>query len=110
MALQIMLEDFGGTSFWASIFTTLSSSSEMAQMRFVGRVKGDRRYKGATFACPRSLGVLPPQEEWAPGMTQSLEELCREVESDGWVRIGLGAEPWAIQYQRPPNDTGLSQA
>jgi len=99
--LEIELEDVGGTSWWAGITTTLASQSGDAYMRFVGRLNGDRRYKGPTFPSPRTLGTLPPQEEWAPGMTQGLQELLREVEDDGWLRVGRGAEPWAYQYRRP---------
>jgi len=101
LTLQITLEDVGGTSWWAGVIATLTSESGNAYMRFVGITNGDRRYKGSTFPSPRTLGTLPPQEEWAPGMTQSLEELCRELEGDGWVRVGRGAEPWAYRYQRP---------
>jgi len=100
VTLQITLEDVGATSWWAGVIATLTSESGNAYMRFVGSTNGDRRYKGSTFPAPRTLGTLPPQEEWAPGMTQSLEELCRELEDDGWVQVGRGAEPWAYQYQR----------
>ena len=51
-------------------------------MRFVGSLNGDRRHKGAPFPSPRTFGTLPPQEECAAGMTQSLQELRREVEDD----------------------------
>ena len=99
--LEIKLEDVGGTSWWAGITTMLASQSGNAYMRFVGSLNGDRRYKGSTFPAPRTFGTLPPQEEWAPGMTQSLQELRREVEDDGWVQVGRGIETWAYQYQRP---------
>ena len=49
---------------------------------------------------PRTLGTLPPQEEWAPEMTESLEELCRDLERDGWVSAGRGEEPWALRCER----------
>ena len=100
LTLQIALEDVGGTSWWAGVIATLTSQSGNAYMRFVGSTNGDRRYTGSTFPLPRTLGTLPPQEEWAREMTQSLEELCRELEDDGWVQVGRGAEPWAYQYQR----------
>jgi hypothetical protein len=105
VTLQIKLEDVGGTSWWAGVIATLTSQSGNAYMRFVGSTNGDRRYKGSTFASPRTLGTLPPQEEWAPGMTQSLEELRRELEDGGWVQVGRGAEPWAYRYQRPDRGT-----
>ena len=69
--LEIELEDVGGTSWWAGITTTLASQSGDAYMRFVGRLNSDRRYKGPTFPSPRTLGTLPPQEEWAPGMNKA---------------------------------------
>ena len=108
VTLQIKLEDVGGTSWWASVITTLTSQSGNTYMRFVGSTNGDHRYKGYAFPSPRTVGTLPPQEEWAPGMTQSLEELCRELEDDGWVQVGRGAEPWAYQYQRPVRGTDAS--
>lgn len=47
------------------------------------------------------LATLASQEAWAPGMTKSLQDLCREIENDGWVEAGRGAEPWAFRYERP---------
>ena len=105
VTLQIKLENVGGTSWWAGVIATLTSQSGNAYMRFVGSTNGDRRYKGSTFTSPRTLGTLQPQEEWAPGMTQSLEELRRELEDGGWVQVGRGAEPWAYRYQRPDRGT-----
>jgi hypothetical protein len=34
-------------------------------------------------------------------MTKSLQDLHREIENDGWVEAGRGAEPWALEYERP---------
>src|SRR5664279_5829102 len=85
--LEIELEDVGGTSWWAGITTTLASQSGNAYMRFVGSSNGDRRYKGPTSPSPRTFGTLPPQEEWAAGMTQSLQELRREVEDLSLIHI-----------------------
>lgn len=99
--LQIELEDPAGTSWWAGALATLASQSGNAYLRFVGRVDGHRRYKGATFPAPTTLGTLPPQEAWAPGMTRSLQDLRREIEHDGWVEAGRGSEPWAFRYERP---------
>jgi hypothetical protein len=99
--LQIELEDLAGTSRWAGVLATLASNSGTAYLRFVGRVDGHRRYTGATFPAPRTLGTLPPQEAWAPGMTESLQDLRREIEDDGWVEAGRGAKPWAFTYERP---------
>ena len=65
------------------------------------RVDGHRRYKCATFPAPRTLGTLPPQEAWAPGMTKSLQDLRREIENDGWVEAGRGTDPWAFRYGHP---------
>ena len=83
VTLQIKLEDVGGTSWWAGVIATLTSQSGNTYLRFVASTNGDRRYKGSTFPSPRTSGTVPPQEEWAPGMTQSLHELCRELEDDG---------------------------
>jgi hypothetical protein len=106
--LTIELEDVGGTSWWASLLTTLTSQSGTAQLRFVGMVDGTRAYTGATFPAPRTLGALPPEEQWAPGMTQSLRELQRRVEADGWVQVSEGPHPWALGYRR--RDGGRDRA
>jgi hypothetical protein len=37
-------------------------------------------------------------------MTQSLRDLQRRVEADGWVQVGSGSEPWAFTYRRPGGD------
>jgi hypothetical protein len=100
-SVQIELEDIGGTSWWASILTTLASQYGNTQLRFVCRVNGKHLYKSSAFPCPRNYGRVPPQEAWAPGMTQSLQGLCRELEGDGWARASQGAEPWAFIYERP---------
>jgi hypothetical protein len=104
--LQIALEDFGGTSWWASLLTTLTSQSGSRLLRFTGGVEGERRYTGPTFTTPRTLGEVPPEEAWAPGMSASLEEVRRAVESDGWVPAGRGPEPWAFGYRRPRDAAG----
>ena len=99
--LQIELEDPAGTAWWASALAILAAPSGSVYLRFVGRVDGHCRYKGATFPAPRTPGTPPPQEAWAPGMTRSLQDLRREIERDGWVEAGRGTEPWAFKYERP---------
>lgn len=69
--LTIELEEIGGTSWWASLPITLTSQSGTTKLRFVGRTDGTRVYTGAPFPVPRTLGSLPPEEQWAPGMAQS---------------------------------------
>jgi hypothetical protein len=99
--LQIVLEDVGGTSWWAGVLTTLTSQFGSAQLRFVGVLDGDRLYRGPTFVAPRTFGPAPPpEEEWAPGMAESLRELQRQVEGDGWAQVGRGDEPWSYRYRR----------
>jgi hypothetical protein len=100
-SLQIELEDVGGTSWWTSLLATLSSQYGNAYLRFIGRVDGEVRYTSSTFPVPRTLGTLPPQEEWAPEMRQALEELRRDLDRDGWVQVGRGEHPWALRYERP---------
>ena len=100
-SFKIELEDISGKSWWASILTTLASQNGNTQLRFVCRVNGKRLYKSSFFPCPRNYDRVPPQEAWAPGMTQSLQDLCGELEGDGWARASLGSEPWAFVYERP---------
>ena len=104
--LRIELEDVGGTSWWAGVVATLFSQNGSAQMRFVGRVDGEKRYTSALFPTPRTVGTVPPREAWAPGMSQSLTELRREIEDDGWVMTGQGDQPWDLHYRR--RDTARS--
>jgi hypothetical protein len=98
-----------GASWWAGVLATLASQSGNAYLRFVGRVDGQRRYKGATFPAPRTLDPLPPQEAWAPGMTKSLQDLRREIENDGWVEAGRGTGPWAFRYEHSQPTTSVSR-
>jgi len=97
---RIELEEAGRTSWWASLLSTLLSQNGNAQLRFVARRDGTRILTSSSFASPRTFGPVGPREAWAPGMTQSLEELCGALERDGWVRTGTGAEPWAYVYER----------
>lgn len=99
--LEIELEDVGGTSWWAGVLTTLGAQGGNAYLRFVGTVDGERRYRSATFVSPRSLGYIPPQEQWAPGMSRCLGELRREIAEDGWFLVSSGDQPWDLRYERP---------
>jgi hypothetical protein len=96
----VELEDAGGTSWWTGLLATLAGQYGNAYLRFVGRVAGERRYTSPTFPVPRTLGTLPPQEEWAPEMRESLEELYRDLDRDGWVQVGRGEQPWSLRYER----------
>ena len=99
--LQIELEDVGGTSWWAGVLTTLASQTGSMTLRFVGRVDGERRYTGDTFSSTRTVVPTAPEEAFAPGMTESLTKLRREIEADGWVETGRGAEPYAFTFASP---------
>jgi len=99
-SLQVELEDAGGTRWWKGLLATVSSQYGNAYRRFVGRVDGQARYASSTFSVPRTWGEIPPQEQWAPEMTDALTELRRELEKDGWVEVGRGDQPWALRYQR----------
>lgn len=100
MYLQIELEEVGGRSWWAGVISSLTSTSGTSQLRFVGRVGGETRYAGPAFAAPRSFGTVSPQESWSPAMTMSLDELCRDLDQDGWMRLGRASDPWAFRYER----------
>jgi hypothetical protein len=100
MHLQIELEEVGGRSWWAGVISSFNSNSGTTQLRFVGRVGGDTRYAGPEFAAPRSFRAISPQESWSPDMTKSLDELCRELDRDGWMRLGRASDPWAFRYER----------
>ena len=105
--LRIELEDVGGTSWWAGWLSKVVSPSGHTHMRFVGHVEGQRRrYRSSTFRAPRNVATVPPQEDWALGMTLSLNELRHTLADDGWVEVGHGAEPWALRFERAIPATG----
>ncbi|MEU5842645.1 hypothetical protein [Rhodococcus sp. NPDC047139] len=99
--LQVELEEVGARHWWAALLATLSSQSGNAYMRFVGVVDGEPRYSGPTFPVPRGWGTDPPREKWAPGLGESLAELERQIESDGWKQVDHGSERWELTYRRP---------
>ncbi|WP_238588681.1 hypothetical protein [Rhodococcus pyridinivorans] len=99
--LRVELEEVGARHWWTALLATLSSQSGNACMRFVGVVDGEPRYTAPTFPVPRGWGTEPPQEKWAPGLSASLADLQRRIESDGWKQIALGSEIWDLAYQRP---------
>jgi hypothetical protein len=65
--LRIGLEDVAGTSWWASVLTTLTSQSGTAQLRFVGTVDGTGVYRGATFPAPAPSAPFPLTSSGPPG-------------------------------------------
>lgn len=102
------MEDVGGTSWRASLLTTLGSQFGSAMMRFVGRATSmdspwpTYAYHGGTFPRPRSIpDDLPPDESHCPGMTESLAKLRERLEQEGWLSAGHGAAPWSFRYLRP---------
>lgn len=98
--LTVVLEDIGGTSWWASLLSTLGSQYGSTQQRFVGKADGKTRYKSSAFPAARTVSPVPPQDDWAPGMTVALEELQRDLARDGWVQVSKGNDPWALVYER----------
>ena len=99
--LQIELEDMAGTSWWAGVAATLASQSGNAYLRFVGRVDGHRRYKGATFPAPRTLGTLPPQEAWAPEMTKIFGSSVGRLKTRDGSRQAGGPSPGRSSTNAP---------
>jgi hypothetical protein len=109
--LEIELEDAGGTSTVASLLATLGSQFGNGYYRFVGRAhSADPRWPtytivGKTFPTPRAfLDDLPPQDQWAEGMTQALDELREELLAQGWRPVGQGPHPWSFMYAQPGLD------
>ncbi|MBM7461158.1 hypothetical protein ACIBED_02315 [Rhodococcus coprophilus] len=99
--LRVELEEVGARHWWAALLATLSSQSGNAYMRFVGVVDGELRYFGRTFPVPRMWGPESPQEKWAPGMNDSLTDLTRRIDEDGWRRVGCGTRAWELTFERP---------
>jgi hypothetical protein len=103
--LNVELEDVATRSWWKSALGLLTTQTQM--WHFVGMLEDRPVYESPTFAAPYSWGRLPlgktmlPQEEWAPGMEQALEELRTAIRKDGWVECGHGHHPWEDVYNRP---------
>ncbi|GAA1419758.1 hypothetical protein GCM10009640_08080 [Agrococcus citreus] len=76
------------------------------QWQFVGTVDGHPAFRSPTFAAPYTWGGIPlgktvaPREEWAPGMTEALDELALEIERAGWTELSRGERPWDITFER----------
>ena len=105
--LEIGLEDSGGGSRVGGVLTTLVPQGQNSYYRFVGVAHSQDsrwptyRITGDTFPGPRSLlGDLPPEDEWAPGMTRSLINLRTELLAEGWLPTGRGEHPWSTRYSR----------
>ena len=105
---EITLEDSGGESWISSILTTLGAQDGNGYYRFVAVAKSaDTRWPvyripGDTFPAVRGfLADIPPEEQWAPGMTRSLLNLNAELMAEGWLPVGHGEQPWATRYRRP---------
>ncbi|MGY3555526.1 hypothetical protein [Williamsia sp. R60] len=98
--LVVGLEEVGARRWWAALLATLASQSGNAYMRFVGVVDGKQEYFSATFPVPRTWGSIPPQEAWAPGMTQALSDLQKQLHSDGWQLRETQDDPWRSVYTR----------
>jgi hypothetical protein len=98
--LTVVLEDIGAAAWWTGILAVLGSQYGNAQRRFVGQVDGRTRYRSSTFAVPRAVTEMSPQEQWAPGMTEALAELKRDLAADGWMLTSHGKDPWSLTYAR----------
>lgn len=98
--LVVGLEEVGARRWWAALLATLASQSGSAYMRFVGVVDGEPTYLSATFPVPRIWGTVPPQEAWAPGMNQALNDLQKQIEKDGWHLLETCDDPWRLVYTR----------
>lgn len=110
--LVVRVEEVGARHWWMALLATLASQSGNAYMRFVGVVDEKSVYFSDTFPVPRIWGSIPPQEQWAPGMTRCLHKLCREIEDAGWRLHENTIDPWSLSYERtsPPPARGLSRA
>ena len=101
--LVVTLEDAASRSRMAWL-TGLRGGTQT--WHFVGLLDGQPAYDSPSFAAPYSWGILPmqttayPREEWAPGMTEALDQLCIEIAADGWTEVGHGQQPWEHVFRR----------
>jgi hypothetical protein len=105
--LEIVIEDVSERSWLASLVATLGSQFGGRYYRFVGVIRAGHphpvdRVESGTFACPRTVGRdIPPQEQWAFGMTRELNGLRKQLIDEGWFELGHGPQPWSYTYFRP---------
>jgi len=104
--LEIALEDVGGTSWKARLLTTLTSQYGSGTLRFVAQINDERLFESEPFFAAGSIGPLPPEEDWAPGMTEGLTKLRQEIKRSGWIEVGHGEEPWAFRYKKAASGSG----
>lgn len=98
--LRVELEEGGGPSWWTGLLANPAAQYGNAYLRFAGRVAGELRSTSPPSRWPRTLGTLPPQDEWAPQMRESLADLRRDLDRDGWIQVGRRKQPWSLRYQR----------
>lgn len=98
--LRVELEDLGGKWWWTSLLTTLTGQSGTTYQRFVAVRGRERCYTSATFPVPRTLGPLPPDEQWAPGLKAALAQLTARITADGWTLVGRGPQLWDLTYRQ----------
>ncbi len=106
--MVVELEDVNALGWWAGVLATLAAPTGGAYSWFVGRATSkDPRWptysiESPTFFRLRAIpDTMPPEEAWAPGMTQALLELRTRLEAEGWRLVGRGEKKWAYRYVRP---------
>lgn len=106
--LHVEIEEVGARHWWAALLATLFAQYGNAYLRFVGVVGNEPRYVGPTFPVPRGWGSIPPQESWAPGMTDALAEVRQKIVADGWREVGHGSQPWNLTFELQPTGGSTS--
>jgi hypothetical protein len=106
--LEIEVEDFGGTSFPASLGTILISQYGTGYARFVARAHSDDPrwpvygFTGPTFPMTRMpLDDLSAQGAWAQDIWARLDEMHQQLVQHGWRPAGRGEHWWSLRFTRP---------